>query len=82
MANYALIVHYGDGSDPARVELPDCSPDDAEVARQSLLAEVEHALSIEAPLIYSGATDEDPQAGVPIDPTLVTSVDLVDAEPR
>ena len=78
MTDYVLHVNYGDDEPPTQVPLPGCTADDAEVARQSLLREIEHALAIEAPLIYSGATDDDPETGVPIDPTRVTSVDLVD----
>jgi hypothetical protein len=78
VTDYVLQVNYGDGEPPTRVALPGCSADDAEVARQTLLREIEHALSIEAPLIYSGATDDEPETGAPIDPTRVTSVDLVD----
>jgi hypothetical protein len=80
--HYQLEVHFGDDEPTVRIELPGHSPDDAEVARQTLLHDIEHALQIEAPLIYSGATEDDPQAGKPIDPTKVTSVDLVEpAEP-
>jgi hypothetical protein len=76
--HYQLEVHFGDDEPTIRIELPDYSADDAEIARQTLLRDVEHALQIEAPLIYSAATDDDPQAGEPIDPTRVTSVDLVE----
>jgi hypothetical protein len=76
--HYQLEVHFGDDEPTVRIELPGYDADAAEVARQSLLREVEHALQIEAPLIYAAATDDDPQAGEAIDPTKVTSVDLVD----
>ena len=77
-SHYALEVHFGDDEPTVQVELPGYSADDAEIARQSLLRDVEHALQIEVPLIYSAATEDDPQAGQPIDPTKVTSVDLVE----
>jgi hypothetical protein len=76
--HYVLEVHFGDDEPTVRVELPGYSDDDAEVARQTLLRSVEHALQVEAPLIYSAATDADPQAGEPIDPTKVTSVNLIE----
>jgi hypothetical protein len=76
--HYALEVHFGDDEPTVRIQLPGHDADDAEVARQTLLRDVEHALQIEAPLIYSAATEDDPQAGQPIDPTKVTSVDLVE----
>jgi hypothetical protein len=78
MSDYVLEVHYGDDEPPVRIELTGCSPDDAETERQSLVTEIEHALQIEAPLIYSKATGDRPHAGTPIDPTRVTSVDLVE----
>lgn len=74
---YALDVRYGE-DETVRVPLPDLDADQAELARQSLLREVEHALALEAPVVYSGATDADPQAGVPIDPNRVTEVDLIE----
>lgn len=82
--HYELEVHFGDDEPTVRVALPGYSADDAEVARQTLLRDVEHALQIEAPLIYAEATDDDSQAGPAIDPTKVTSVDLVEppTQPR
>jgi hypothetical protein len=81
--HYVLEVHFGDDEPTVRIELPGYDADEAEVARQTLLRDVEHALQIEAPLIYSAATDDDRQAGEPIDPTKVTSVDLVEpVQPR
>jgi hypothetical protein len=76
--HYVLEVHFGDDEPTIKVELPDYSADEAEVARQSLLRDIEHALQLEAPVVYSAATDDDPEAGEAIDPTKVTSVDLVD----
>jgi hypothetical protein len=78
MSKYALEVHYGDGEPPVRIELPGYRVDDAETARESLIQEIEHAVEIEAPLMYWATTDADPQAGVPIDPSKVTSVDLIE----
>ena len=78
MNNYVVEIHYGDGEPPVRIELRDYDADAAELKRQTLVAEIEHALEIEAPLIYSDATDADREAGAAIDPTRVTSVDLVE----
>ena len=80
MSEYALEVHYGDGEPRVRIELPGYGVDDAETARESLIQEVEHAVEIEAPLMYWGATDSDPQTGVPINPAKVISVDLIETE--
>ena len=78
MSDYALEVHYGDGEPPVRIELPGCRAEDAETARESLIQEIEHAVEIDAPLMYWAPTDSDPKAGVPIDPAKVTSVDLIE----
>ena len=77
MSDYVLEIRYGEDEDPARIELDGCSADDAEVARQAILHRIEHAMDIGAPVIYSHATDENPRAGVPVDPSRVTGVDLV-----
>jgi hypothetical protein len=79
VTDYVLEVRYGDDEPPTRVGLANCDADEAETARQALVKQVEHALAIEAPVVYSDATEDDPEAGVPIDPTKVTSVDLVEA---
>ena len=78
MTAYALVVHYVD-EDPVRIALGELSPDDAENARQSLVKEVEEANELHAPLIFSAATAEHREAGTPIDPKRVTSIDLVEA---
>jgi hypothetical protein len=78
MSGYALEVHYGDGEPPVRIELPGLKTDEAETAQETLIQEVEHAVDLEAPLMYWSATGADPDKGVPIDPLRVTSVDLVD----
>jgi hypothetical protein len=79
MADYVLEVHDGEDEPPLRIELNGYSADDAETERRALATEIDHAVEIEAPLIYSGTTGSDPDSGVPIDPTRVTSVDLLDA---
>ena len=78
MSDYALEVHYGDGEPPVRIELPGYRAKDAETARESLIQEIEHAVEIEAPLMYWTPTDSDSEAGAPIDPAKVTSVDLIE----
>lgn len=84
MSDYALEVHYGDGEPPTRIELPGYAADDAETAWESLLQEIEHALEIEAPVMYWSPANSAPEAGAQatIDPTKVTSVDLVDSPLR
>jgi hypothetical protein len=73
MSDYVLEVHYGEGADPIRIALHGCTPEEAEVARQDLAQEIEHAVEIEAPMMYSDlATD------IAIDPARVTRVDLVE----
>lgn len=76
--HYVLEVHFGDDEPTVRVRLPGRTADEAELARQTLQRSIEHALQVEAPLVYAEATDADPQAGEPIDPTKVTSVDLIE----
>ena len=79
MSDYVLEVHFGDGEPTVRIDLPGLGPDDAETARESLAHEIEHALEIEAPLMYWSPAGTSAEAGVPIDPAKVTSVDLVEA---
>jgi hypothetical protein len=78
MNDYALDVHYGDGEPPIRIELPGYRAEEAETARESLIQEIEHAVEIEAPLMYWAPADSNPGAGAPIDPAKVTSVDLIE----
>jgi hypothetical protein len=78
MSGYALEVQFGDGEPPIRIELPGYGAADAETARESLAQEIEHALEIEAPLMYWAPTDSDTDARVPIDPVKVTAVDLIE----
>jgi hypothetical protein len=78
MSDYALEVHYGDGEPPVRIDLPGYRAEEAETDRESLIQEIEHAVEIEAPLMYWAPTDSDAKAGVPIDPAKVTSVDLIE----
>lgn len=78
MREYALEVHYGDGEPPTRIELPGYRAEDAETARESLIQEIEHAVEIEAPLMSWAPADSDPEAGTPINPATVTSVDLIE----
>jgi hypothetical protein len=78
--HYVLEVRYGADESPVRIGLPGHDADAAEVKRQALVTEIEHALEIDAPLIYSDATADDQQAGVAIDPGRVTSVDLVEPD--
>lgn len=75
--HYVLEIHLGTDAAPVRVELTGCSIDDAEAKRQALATEIEHAVEIEAPLIYVDETGAPSSSGTPVDPTLVTSVDLV-----
>jgi hypothetical protein len=79
MTDYVVMIHLGEADAPVRVALTDCSPEDAEVRRREIATEIEHAVEIEAPLIYTEATPDDPTAGVPIDPARVTRVDLISA---
>lgn len=79
MTDYVLLVRYGDAEAPVRVELPECTPGDAETARQALLREVEHAVEIEAPSMYTTASQAATDARITIDPHRVTSIDLVEA---
>jgi len=78
MSDYALEVHYADGEPPIRIELPGYRAEGAETARESLIQEIEHAVEIEAPLMYWAPADSDPEAGAAIDPAKVTSVDLIE----
>jgi hypothetical protein len=79
MSNYALEVHYGDGEPTVRIELPGCSADEAEIARESLIQEIEHAVEIEAPLMTWAPSNSDQAAGAEINPARATSVDLINA---
>jgi hypothetical protein len=79
MSDYELEVHYGEDEPPVRIPMADCDADDAEAARQALRKRIEHAIDLEAPLVYSEATDDHPDAGIAIDPTRVTSIDLVES---
>lgn len=76
MSNYALEVHYGDGEPPVRIELPGYPAAEAEIAREALIQEIEHAVEIEAPLMSWAPSDA--AEPVSIDPVKVTSVDLVE----
>jgi hypothetical protein len=78
VSRYLILVHYGEDEPPVEVPVPD-DPDEAEAHRQALVKEVDHALEMDAPVIYSDATGDDPRAGVPIDPRRVTTIELVDA---
>lgn len=79
MSRYVILVHYGEGEPPVTVPVPTDDPEAAETRRQALVKEVDHALEMDAPVIYSDATGSDPQVGVPIDPRRVTTIELVDA---
>jgi hypothetical protein len=78
MSDYALEVKYGDGEPAIRIELPGYRVDDAETAREALIQEIEHAVEIEAPLMYWAPADS--EAAATIDPAKVTSVDLVETD--
>lgn len=78
MSDYALEVHYSEADPPVVLPLPGCDADAAETARQAIVKRIEHAIELRVPRIYSGATGEHPEAGVPIEPGRVTSVDLVE----
>jgi hypothetical protein len=80
MSDYVLEVGYSEDEPPIRIELNDYTAEDAEIQRQSLAREIEHALEIEAPRMTWSATGDAPGAGVTIDPTRVTRVDLVDRD--
>lgn len=80
MSHYVLEVRYGADEPPVRIELAGYDADAAELKRQELVTEIEHAVDIEAPVIYSDATDDAREAGVAIDPVRVTSVDLVEPD--
>lgn len=76
MSDYVLEVRYGEDNEPVQVRLNGFNPDDAEIARQSLVTQVEHAVTIEAPEIRPDLGELDPD--VTIEPARVTSVDLVE----
>jgi hypothetical protein len=78
MTEYTLEVKYGDGEPTIRIELPGYRVDNAETARESLLQEIEHAVEIEAPLMSWAPDNSDSEAVTVIDPSMVTSVDLVE----
>ena len=80
MSGYALEVQFGDGEPTVRIDLPGYRAADAETARESFAREIEHALEIEAPLMYWSPSNSDAETGVPIDPVKVTSIDLVETE--
>ncbi len=75
--DYVLQVNFREDEPPLRIPLTGVTADEAELRRRSLLTEIEHAIEIEAPVMYSESTDADPRAGVAIDPFRVTGVDLV-----
>jgi len=79
MSEYVIVVHYGEDEPSVRVPVATRDPGEAEAKRQGLVTEVDHALEMDAPLVYSDATSEHPNAGVPLDPRRVTSIDLVEA---
>lgn len=78
MGNYLLQVHYADRDEPILIKLSDCEPAEAEVERQALAQQIEHAAEIGAPLLYPDSPDGAASA-VALDPARVTRVDLVDA---
>jgi hypothetical protein len=83
MSDYVLQVNYREDEEPLRITLHGYSPGDAETAHQALETELQHARGLNAPVIFSGlVTDDDPDAGVPIDPARVTGVDLVEPDPE
>jgi hypothetical protein len=77
MGDYVLRVRYDDEI-AAEIPLRDCDPGDAETERQALAKEIEHAVELDAPLVYTSARAADPDKKVSIDPARATSVDLVD----
>ncbi len=77
MSGYALEVHFGDGEPPTRIELPGCTAEEAEIARESLIQEIEHAVEIEAPMMTWAPANADPAAGAEIAPARATTVDLI-----
>ena len=78
MGDYVLQVNYHAGEEPLLIELHGYSPGDAETAHQALETEIEHAKSVNAPVVFSRSTDEHPDAGIPIDPSRVTGINLVE----
>jgi hypothetical protein len=76
MDGYLLQVNYGEDETPVRIALRDCTPDDAEAERQALVKQIEHAIDLTAPLIYTSAHTPDPDAKISIDQGRVTGVDL------
>ncbi len=77
MGDYVLQVNYHEDDEPLLIPLDGYSPGDAEVAHQALETEIEHAKTLHAPVVFSRATDDDPDAGVPIDPARVTGINLI-----
>jgi len=78
MGTYLLQIHHVDRHEPITIKLSDCGPAEAEVERQALAKQIEHAAEIEAPLLYPQGPDG-AGAAIPLDPAGVTAVDLVDA---
>lgn len=79
MSDYTLQVNYHEDEEPLLIPLHGYSPGDAETAHQALETEIEHAKAMNAPIVYSRATDEDPNAGVPIDPARVSGINLIES---
>lgn len=80
MGDYLLQVNYHEGDEPVLIPLSGYGPDEAETAHQALETEIEHAKTMHAPVVYSRSTVEEPTAGVPIDPSRVTGINLIAAE--
>jgi hypothetical protein len=79
MPDYEIEVRYGNGEPPLSIPLVGYEPEDAELEREEIAEEIDHAREIESPLVLtelrSGPLDQ--EIAIPVDG--VISVDLVDA---
>jgi hypothetical protein len=79
MGEYLLQIHHAEHDEPIVIKLSDCGPDEAEIERQALARQIEHAAEADAPLLYPRSTgDGDPGPAIALDPAKVIRVDLVD----
>lgn len=80
MGEYLLQIHHAEHDEPIVIKLSDCGPAEAEIERQALAKQIEHAAEIDVPLLYpSPGGDGPPDSAISLDPAKVTRVDLVDA---
>ncbi|MDT4938528.1 MAG: hypothetical protein QOG80_2199 [Pseudonocardiales bacterium] len=78
MPDYVIEVQYSDGEPPLRIPLAGYEPDDAELERQYIAHEIEHAREIESPLMLTELRSGPLEEHLAIPVVGVTSVDLLD----